>query len=44
VSPAGTVLHWDSGKPLKTSSMLNTMQWLGIVPSFSWLHVSDDDP
>lgn len=44
VSPAGTVLHSDNGKPMKGSSMLSTMQWLGIVPSFSRPHVSDDNP
>lgn len=40
----GVVLHADNGKPMKGSSMLCTMQWLGIVPSFSRPHVSDDNP
>jgi transposase InsO family protein len=40
----GIVLHSDNGKPMKGSSMLCTMQWLGIVPSFSRPHVSDDNP
>ena len=40
----GIVLHSDNGKPMKGSSMLSTMQWLGIVPSFSRPHVSDDNP
>ena len=44
VSPRGTVLHSDNGKPMKGSSMLSTMQWLGIVPSFSRPQVSDDNP
>jgi transposase InsO family protein len=44
VDPAGIVLHADNGKPMKGSTMLSTMQWLGIVPSFSRPHVSDDNP
>jgi transposase InsO family protein len=44
VDPTGIVLHSDNGKPMKGSSMLSTMQWLGIVPSFSRPHVSDDNP
>jgi putative transposase len=40
----GIVLHSDNGKPMKGSSMLSTMQLLGIVPSFSRPHVSDDNP
>ena len=38
------VLHSDNGKPMKGSSMLAMMQTLGIVPSFSRPHVSDDNP
>lgn len=38
------VLHSDNGKPMKGASMLSAMQWLGIVPSFSRPHVSDDNP
>jgi putative transposase len=38
------VLHSDKGKPMKGSSMLAMMQTLGIVPSFSRPHVSDDNP
>ena len=44
VLPGRTVLHSDNGKPMKGSSMLSTMQLLGIVPSFSRPHVSDDNP
>jgi putative transposase len=43
-SPAGLVLHSHNGKSMKGSSMLSTMQWLGVVPSFSRPHVSDDNP
>ena len=43
-APTGVVLHSDNGKPMKGSSMLSTMQFLGIVPSFSRPHVSDDNP
>ena len=44
VSSEGLVLHSDNGKPMKGASMLCTMEWLGIVPSFSRPHVSDDNP
>jgi transposase InsO family protein len=44
VSTDGIVLHSDNGKPMKGSSMLSTMEWLGVVPSFSRPHVSDDNP
>jgi putative transposase len=44
VDADGIVLHLDDGKPMEGSSMLSTMQWLGIVPSFSRPHVSDDNP
>ena len=40
----GLVLHADNGGPMKGSTMLATMQRLGIVPSFSRPHVSDDNP
>ena len=38
------VLHSDNGGPMKGSTMLATLQRLGIVPSFSRPHVSDDNP
>jgi len=38
------VLHADNGGPMKGASMLATLQWLGIVPSFSRPRVSDDNP
>jgi len=40
----GIVLHSDNGKPMKGAAMLATMQFLGLVPSFSRPHVSDDNP
>jgi len=44
VDSAGLVLHSDNGKAMRGSTMLATLQWLGIVPSFSRPHVSDDNP
>ena len=44
VEPEGIVLHSDNGGPMKGSTMLATMQRLGIVASFSRPHVSDDNP
>ncbi len=44
VDPEGLVLHSDNGGPMKGSTMLATLQWLGIVPSFSRPRVSDDNP
>jgi transposase InsO family protein len=38
------VLHSDNGKPLRASTMIATLQWLGVIPSFSRPHVSDDNP
>lgn len=37
-------VHSDNGGPMKGATMLVTMQWLGIVPSFSRPSVSDDNP
>lgn len=42
--PMGMVLHSDNGSPMKGSTMLATLQRLGIVPSFSRPRVSDDNP
>ena len=39
VDPKGLVLHSDNGKPMRGSTMVATLQWLGIVPSFSRPHV-----
>jgi len=44
LDPKGLVLHSDNGKPMRGSTMLATLQWLGVVPSFSRPHVSDDNP
>jgi transposase InsO family protein len=44
IDPKGLVLHSDNGKPMRGSTMVTTLQWLGIVPSFSRPHVSDDNP
>jgi hypothetical protein len=37
------VLHSDNGSPMKGSTMLATLQTLGVVPSFSRPSVSDDN-
>ena len=38
------VLHSDNGGPMKGATMLATLQKLGVMPSFSRPHVSDDNP
>jgi transposase InsO family protein len=37
-------LHSDNGGPMKCGTMLATLQRLGVVPSFSRPHVSNDNP
>ena len=44
VDPEGLVLHSDNGGPMKGSTMLATLQHLGIVASVSRPSVSDDSP
>jgi putative transposase len=44
IDPRGLVLHSDNGRPMRGNTMISTLQWLGIVPSFSRPHVSDDNP
>jgi putative transposase len=44
VNPEGLVLHSDNGGPMKGSTMLATLQRLGVVPSFSRPAVSNDNP
>jgi putative transposase len=44
IDPRGLVLHSDNGKPMRGATMVSTLQWLGIVPSFSRPHVSNDNP
>ena len=43
VDPEKLVLHSDNGGPMKGATMLATLQWLGIVPSFSRPSVKDDN-
>jgi transposase InsO family protein len=43
VDPDGLVLHADNGGPMTGSTMLATLQKLGVVASFSRPHVSDDN-
>ena len=38
------VLHSDNGSPMKGATMLATLQQLGVMPSFSRPHVSNDNP
>lgn len=38
------VLHSDNGGPMKASTMLATLQRLGVIPSFNRPSVSDDNP
>jgi putative transposase len=44
VDPTKLVIHADNGGPMKGSTMLATLQRLGIVASFSRPNVSDDNP
>ena len=44
VEPNGLVLHSDNGKPMRGNTMIATLRWLGIVPSFSRPHVCNDNP
>ena len=44
LDPRGVVLHSDNGGPMKGSTMLTTLQCLGVVASFSRPRVSDDNP
>lgn len=44
VDPGKLVLHADNGGPMKGSTMLTTLQRLGVVASFSRPAVSDDNP
>ena len=44
VQPQILTLHSDNGGPMKGSTMLATMQTLGVVPSFSRPSVSNDNP
>jgi len=44
IDPTGLVLHSDNGQPMRGNTMIATLQWLGIVPSFSRPHVCNDNP
>lgn len=44
LDPEGIVLHSDNGGPMKGSTMLATLERLGVVASFSRPRVSDDNP
>jgi putative transposase len=44
VDPKKLVLHADNGGPMKGSTLLATLQRLGVVASFSRPGVSDDNP
>ncbi len=44
VGPGEVHLHSDNGGPMKGSTMLATLQKLGVIPSFSRPQVSDDNP
>lgn len=44
LDPRGLYLHSDNGGPMKGSTMLATLERLGIIPSFSRPSVSDDNP
>jgi transposase InsO family protein len=43
VDPKGIVLHSDNGGPMKGTTMLQMLQDLGVIPSFSRPSVSDDN-
>jgi transposase InsO family protein len=43
ITGQGLVIHSDNGKPMKGATLLATLQWLGVVSSFSRPHVSDDN-
>ena len=38
------VLHSDNGSPMKSATLLATLQWLGVTPSHSRPRVSNDNP
>jgi putative transposase len=44
IEPLGLILHSDNGSPMKGSTMLVTLQHLGVMASFSRPSVSNDNP
>lgn len=44
IDPTGIVLHADNGGPMKGSTMVATLERLGVLASYSRPGVSDDNP
>ena len=44
VEPDQLILHSDRGSPMRSATLLATLQELGVTPSFSRPRVSDDNP
>jgi transposase InsO family protein len=44
IDPNGIVLHADNGGPMKGSTMVTTLERLGVLASYSRPGVSDDNP
>ncbi len=44
ITPGTLVLHADNGAAMRGNTMLATLQRLGVMPSFSRPHVSNDNP
>lgn len=44
IDPNGLVLHSDNGRPMRSVTMVSKLHELGIMPSFSRPHVSNDNP
>jgi putative transposase len=44
VAPDQVILHSDNGSPMKGASLLETLQSLGVMPSYSRPSVSNDNP
>jgi len=44
LDPRGLVLHSDNGAAMRGNTMIATLQRLGVIPSFSRPHVSNDNP
>jgi putative transposase len=44
LDPTRLVIHQDNGAPMKGATFKATMDRLGVTPSFSRPHVSDDNP
>lgn len=44
ILPEQVILHSDNGSPMKSATLLATLQELGVIPSFSRPSVSNDNP